>query len=395
MVRQIEDAGMPWIFSVDDHIQEPPSLWLQRIPDAYASERPRVVREKIAYVRSSGEPDWRWGDVWYYEEQRFPLQVEFTAADKAPDAMDSDPTTYDEMRPGCYRVADRLADMDLDHVDRSICFPNGFVRFCGQRFLYGKDKQLAAMCVRAYNDFLVEEWCGPSGGRLLGVGVVPLWDPRIAAEEVRRNAEKGLAAVAFSELPTRLGLPSLYSGEWDDLIAVCAETKTIICIHIGSSSTSAVSSLDAPLGGVAALCNFGNSALSLADWLLSGRLAAHPDLRIMFSEAQAGWLPYMVERADRLWIENYKHHGMSRDRLPELPSTYFHRQVFTCITDDPVAVRYINDLGSDNICFETDYPHPDGSFPNSEAVAKRLFAALSEENTTKVLRTNAEKLVGR
>ena len=124
------------------------------------------------------------------------------------------------MRPGSFRADDRLSDMDINGVEASQCFPNMFVRFCGQRFLSGKDPDLALLCVRAYNDWMVEEWAGPSGGRLVPLCIVPLWDAELAAEEVERNAARGVRAVCFSELPGNLGLPSIHSGYWDRFIDV-------------------------------------------------------------------------------------------------------------------------------------------------------------------------------
>jgi hypothetical protein len=162
-------------------------------------------------------------------------------------------------------------------------------------------------------------------------------------------------------------------------------------MHIGSSSTSAVSSEDAPRG-VSALCNFTNSALSMSDWLLSGIVAKRPNIRLMYSEAQAGWIPFLMARLDRKWHEGYAAYGITKDALPELPSTYFQNQIFACVTDDPAAIMYMDRFGSDNLCFETDYPHPDGSFPHSESVARKLFSELSAENIYKIVRGNAERL---
>jgi predicted TIM-barrel fold metal-dependent hydrolase len=151
------------------------------------------------------------------------------------------------MRPGCYRVKERLEDMDTNRVERSLCFPN-VCRFAGQLFLRLADKDLAWACVRAYNDWVVEEWAGESGGRLIPLGMIPLWDPILAAQEVRRNAARGMRAVTFSELPSEVGLPSIHDqgGHWIPFIEACDETGTVICIHIGSSSTIPESSPDMP-----------------------------------------------------------------------------------------------------------------------------------------------------
>ena len=117
-------------------------------------------------------------------------------------------------------------------------FPSSFVRFCGQRFLEAADKELADACVKAYNDWQFDEWCGDSNGRLIPLAIVQLWDPQLAAAEVRRNAERGGRAITFSEIPPYLGLPSIHDadGHWDPLFAACAETGTVVNMHIGSSS---------------------------------------------------------------------------------------------------------------------------------------------------------------
>src|SRR5262245_52398571 len=208
---------------------------------------------------------------------------------------------YDEMRPGCFEIRARLEDMDVINVERSLCFPN-VVRFCGQLFLWLEDKELALACVRAYNDWMVEEWAGESGGRLAPLCLLPLWDPALAAAEVRRNALRGVRAAAFSELPGRLGLPTIHDARshWEPLFAACDETHTTLFMHIGSGSHWISTSDDSPPVVTATLV-FITSAMALSDWLFSGALARYPNLRICFAEGQIGWIPYVLERADKLW----------------------------------------------------------------------------------------------
>ena len=95
---------------------------------------------------------------------------------------------YEEMRPGCYQQRPRLDDMDLNWVEASLCFPT-FPRFCGQTFLEADDKDLALLCVQAYNDWMVEEWCAGSGGRLVPLCLIPLWDA--GARRRRGAAQRG------------------------------------------------------------------------------------------------------------------------------------------------------------------------------------------------------------
>ncbi|MBV8463559.1 MAG: amidohydrolase family protein, partial [Acidimicrobiales bacterium] len=226
-------ADLPMIISVDDHVVEPPNVWMDRLPSKYAEIGPRIVRAPMGEITfiggkltvkpgSKGFPtDW-----WYYEDLKRPLLRVDSAVGVPRDEVTMRGITYEDMRPGSYEVAPRLDDMDLNHLEASICFPT-FPRFCGQTFTEAKDKDLALLCVKAYNDWMVEEWCGPaSSGRLIPLTLVPLWDAELAAAEVRRNAERGVRAVCFSEIPPFLGLPSVHDPGryWDPFFRACAET---------------------------------------------------------------------------------------------------------------------------------------------------------------------------
>jgi predicted TIM-barrel fold metal-dependent hydrolase len=380
-------SGFPLLVSVDDHVMEPPRLWLDRVPSRLADDVPHIVRERVSSVINPGTE--KWADVWYYGDVRVENHRGVAAVGFNSDELDTEPMTFDEMRPGCYDVAQRLADMDIDGVEASICFPNTFVRFCGQRFLEAHDKDVALLCVRAYNDWLVEEWCGPSDGRLLGAGIIPLWDSQLAAEEIRRNAPRGLTSVCFSEIPARLGLPSMYGGYWDPFFAACAETGTVINLHIGSSSVVHTTSSDAPLG-IRISNHFGNCAFSLSDWLMSGAFSRFPKLRVAFSEGQAGWIPYLMSRLDGLWRKGSPLLGFNR--VPELPSSYLPDHVYACVFDDPVGMQLLDQIGEDNVCWETDYPHNDSTWPESAQVAGQLTAGLPADTREKVLRLNAARL---
>jgi predicted TIM-barrel fold metal-dependent hydrolase len=272
-----------------------------------------------------------------------------------------------------------------------MCYPN-YPRFAGQIFLWGKDRELALLCVRAYNDWMVEEWCGGSGGRLLPLCLVPLWDAELAAAEVRRNAARGVRAVAFSELPAYLGLPGLHGGDWDPFFRACEETGTVVCMHIGSGTKTPQTSADAP-EAVPATIIFGNSIASMTDFLFSGVLNRFPRLNLLYAEAQIGWIPYLLERADDVWET---HRGWSHSQLncPEPPSTYYRRQVYSCFFKDEVGVDLLDRVGVDNVLFETDYPHQDGTWPRSREAAAEQFGHLDPVSIEKIARGNAIKLFG-
>jgi predicted TIM-barrel fold metal-dependent hydrolase len=330
-------------------------------------------------------------DCWVFGDLVYVHKRHVAAVGYPRDEMTMTPMTYEEMRPGCYEPRARIADMELNHVDASLCFPT-FPRFCGQTFTEATtDRDLGLACVRAYNDWMVEEWCGDSAGRLIPLVIVPLWDADLAAAEVRRNAARGVHAVCFSEIPPHLGLPSIHSGAWDPFMAACAETGTTVNMHIGSSSRMPATSPDAPTG-VAATLSFNNAMASMSDWLFSGKLVQFPDLVLAYSEGQIGWIPYILERADTVWQE-HRAWAHTKDLVPEPPSTYYYRQIYGCFFRDRHGIDSIEAVGPDNVTFETDYPHTDSTWPDTLAVAEELMAGVPQDVVDKVMRTNAARML--
>jgi predicted TIM-barrel fold metal-dependent hydrolase len=397
-VSSTETPTIPMIVSVDDHVVEPAHVWERWLPERYRAAGPRVERRGLAGLRMVGpavyehefDDDAPPCDIWFYEDLIVPLKRHIAAVGFDRDDMTLSPITYDEMRDGCYDPKARVDDMLVNHVDSSLCFPT-FPRFCGQTFLEAKDKDLAMACVVAYNDWMVEEWCGDSAGRLIPLPIVPLWDVEACAAEVRRNAARGVHAVCFSEIPPHLGLPSIHSGAWDPFLATCAETGTVVCMHIGSSSKMPATSADAP-PAVQATLSFGNAMASMSDFLFSGVLVRYPELRLAYSEGQIGWIPYILERADDVWQEHRAWGGV-RDRVPEPPSTYYYRQIFGCFFRDQHGLKSLDDVGVDNITFETDYPHTDSTWPHTKEVAEKMFSGLDDETIYKICRGNAIRML--
>ena len=400
---------LPKIISVDDHVVEPPHVWQTYLPQRYREQGPRVEREKWgpfvhkpgARYRNTVDPDGVEGDFWIFEDEVIYVHKSFVAIplSATPDGdvkhfdrtvMQMVPITYDEMRPGCYDREARIADFDLNWVDGSLPFPT-FPRFCGQTFLEAKDHDLGLACVRAYNDWMVEEWCEPSRGYNIPLCIMPLWDAELAAAEIERMAAKGVHAFCFSEIPTRLKLPSIHSGEWDPMFAAADANDIVLCMHVGSSSTMPAASPDSPeaVGGTVA---FNNVMASMADWLFSGNLIRFPNLKLAYSEGQIGWIPYALERADTVW-EHHNPWMHTKDRIPELPSSYYWGRIFGCFTADRHGLANINACGEDNICFETDYPHTDTTWPHSREYAEKMIDGLTDEQAYKVLRGNAIKML--
>jgi predicted TIM-barrel fold metal-dependent hydrolase len=392
---------LPWVISVDDHVVEPPHVWQRWLPAALRDRGPRVVQDTCETVIAPGATaaryvkggDGKLVDWWVYEDLLRPIPQVMACAGFPPESLTLEPVRFDEVRPGCHDPAARLADMDLNRTERSLCFPT-FPRFAGQVFTEAKDKELALACVRAFNDWMVEEWCGDSGGRLLPLQIVPMWDPQLAAEEVRRNARRGCRAVAFTELPANLGLPSIHDADrhWDPFLAACDDTGTVVCMHIGSGSVMPKTSADAPAGVGIALTSL-NAYMAMADWLLSGALARFPHLRIAFSESQVGWMPFLLERVDSMYSTSKAWADLD-PAITELPSSYVAGRVYGCFFDDMVGVENRHRIGVGQLVFETDYPHQDTTWPHTDRLVAEIAERVSAEELEMLVRTNALDMLG-
>ena len=222
------------LVSVDDHVVEPPDMFEGHLAAKYKDLAPKVIQN------ASGD------DVWLYEGQELPNIGLNAVAGKPPEEYGIEPTTFAEMRPGCYDIHERIRDMDANGVLGSMCFPS-FPQFCGQLFSRTEDKTVALAMLQAYNDWHVDEWCGTYPGRFIPLSLPPIWDPQLMAAEIRRVARKGCRAVTFSENPEKLGWPSFHSEHWDPFFQACVDEGTVVCLHIGSSSQLTITSIEAPI----------------------------------------------------------------------------------------------------------------------------------------------------
>lgn len=214
----------------------------------------------------------------------------------------------------------------------------------------------------------------------------------MAADEVRRNAARGVRAVAFSEIPPHLGLPSIHTDEWDPFLRACDETGTVIAMHIGSSSKMPSTSADAP-PAVGSTITFANCCFSMVDWLMSGKFERFPNLRIMYAEGQIGWIPYILERADVVWDENRAWGGVA-DKVHRPPSELFAEHVYGCFFDDAFGLKNLDAIGVGNVLYETDYPHSDSTWPKSREVGEAQMGHLDADVVDRIVRRNAIDLLG-
>jgi predicted TIM-barrel fold metal-dependent hydrolase len=369
------DASELILISVDDHIVEPPELFEQHLPESYRGrdDVPHIVRTE------SGD------DVWFYDGRAFPNIGLNAVAGRPRDEYGVDPTSYEEMRRGCWDVDARIDDMNANGVLASLCFPS-FPRLCGQVFAEAEDKELAHVLVQAYNDWHVHSWAGKHPGRFIPLGLIPFWDVDLTVAEIRRVKDLGVNAISFSENPSKLGFPSFHSDHWDPLWATCEELEVIPCLHIGSSSVITVTAPDAPFDVTATLQPM-NIVAAAADLVWSPVLRKFPKLKLALSEGGVGWLPYLLDKLDLVYR---KQSGWThQDFGDELPSEVFRDRFITCFLDDRVTPEVAERSGTDLMMWECDYPHSDSDWPDSPEAALAGMAGLDDGTINRITHENA------
>jgi predicted TIM-barrel fold metal-dependent hydrolase len=366
------------IISVDDHLIEPAHTFEGRLPSRFDEVAPKVV------VDDDGN------EAWVFDGQRHP-QIGLNAViGRAKDEWSMEPARFDEMRRGCYDPKARVADMDLDGVWASVCFPSLIAGFGGAAFARVKDKDLGLACLRAWNDWHIDDWCASDPDRFIPLQLAWLNDPEIAAADVRANAERGFRAVSFPENPHDLWLPSMHTDHWDPFLRACEETDTVICLHNGSSQWTASRSPGAPLEQLTTLFSL-NAMATAADWLWAGIPWRFPRLQVAFSEGGIGWVAMLMDRID--WVLTHSATGLSAWRDPDRSPVEAMRDSFWfCAIDPGTAIVERDRIGVDRICIESDYPHADSTWPDTQALAVEALADLEPDEIEAITWRNAARL---
>ena len=284
--------------------------------------------------------------------------------------------------------------MDVNHVEASLAFPS-FPRFCGQTFLERKDKELARPLREGVQRLDVRRvvrglrTAGSSRCRSCSSGT-----PKLAAAEVRRNAARGGHAVCFTEIPPFLGLPSVHDddGYWDPFFAACAETDTVVCMHIGSSSKMPSTSADAP-PAVGSTLTYMNAAMSLTDCLMSGVLRALPDAQDRVLRGPDRLDPVRA-RARRQGVGGQPRRGAaSPTRCKRPPSEYYYEHVYGCFFDDPHGLEVARRGRRRQHHVRDRLPAQRLDVAAHQEVAEGLMKDLDDEHDLQDLRGNAIRML--
>jgi predicted TIM-barrel fold metal-dependent hydrolase len=375
------------ILSADDHVIEPPNVWVDRVAARDRDRCPHIVEIE-------GRQAWEYEGESTYIPMGSCRALPGFREEGYPPAPGT--ANFSEIRRGCYDPVERLKDMDIDGVWGQVCFPN-YARFAGHRFFFNvKDQSLGLTCLRAYNDYLLDEWCATDPSRLYGAAILPLYDVQLAVAELERVANKGAKAIAFSENPTVLGLPSVHTDHWELLWTAVESIGLPVCMHIGSSSRLVTTSSDAPPTVLVSL-NGVNSMMAAVDWLMSGILERFPKIKVMLSEGGAGWVPYMLERMDKAFHDKRIRPNLAIGQTARggtlLPSELFRRQMYVCLVDEHFALRSLGYIPVDNLLFEGDYPHGDGLWPDNRNYLEKVLATVPDDVATKIAHDNLADLL--
>ncbi len=365
------------VISTDDHVMEDKEFFQRWLPAAYRDQAPRVQPGEDGIA------------AWVIGTERRPIGV---AAVGATADRTVPCKTWEEIPTITYVPAERIKAMDQDGVDVHTLFPNG-IGFAGA-MLYGiRDAGLRLACVRAYNDYLAEEWHGFSP-RFVVQAIVPMWDAEMAVAEFHRAVGKGHKALVMPSHPQTFGMPHLADPAWDPLWSAVQEADLPVELHIGSGKGSLMGQLFPKYSGMQRLAISSTQTIAtntqvMADLLMSGILERFPRLRFISVESGLGWVPYLLEVADhqygqqRLWREAF---------MTMKPSDYFHRQCYVNFWFEKAGIAMRHFIGVENILWESDFPHPTCTYPNSRRYIENSLGDVPEDERRKILVENAVRV---
>jgi predicted TIM-barrel fold metal-dependent hydrolase len=361
------------IISVDDHVSEPADMFDNHLSGEALASAPKLR------TTDSGT------NYWEYQGIILPAVGLNAVAGRVPEEYGMEPTAYSQLRPGVYDVHARIDDMNVDGVAASMNF-GSCLAFEAGVLHRAPDKKKALVHLRAYNDWMIDEWCAAYPGRLIPLSLLPTWDMDATVEEVRRIARKGCHAVSLNENPTKQNLPSIHNAYWEPLWKAVTDNDVVMCLHIGAGNPAAHASMETPIEAWITTMPMSVS-VGAADWLYLEALQRYPSMKIAMSEGGIGWIPYFLERVD--FVHDH-HKAWTHAAFQGVkPSELFKRHFLTCFIADKFGLKNLEDLNEDLVAFESDYPHSDSVWPRSADILWESVKQLTDVQIDKVTHRNA------
>ena len=365
--------------SADDHVDLrflPADLWQKRVPAKFRERAPRIV----------DTPD---GQIWVADGQTFatvPMKHHLETIGGKFTPVDHESGRWRPTTPEL-----RLADMDRDGVESQVLYGGLILGF------QAKDPELNAVCMQAYNDWVVE-FCQSAPKRLIGLGFLPVHDADAAVAELYRCAKLKLRGVQFPPFDAH---KPVWHPVWNPLWAAAHETGVSVSFHVGAGHwTMPLTETGGP--NIPKNCGAYASASAtlpnqldevLAAIVLCGAMERYPNFHAVLGESSIGWIPYVLDRMDRNHVERGGGKYARYDApLRELPSFYWKRQGHATFQNDPIGVRLLDAMGPQTAMWGSDYPHVDGVWPHSHSTAEENFKGTDPKISRMVLRDNAKKL---
>jgi predicted TIM-barrel fold metal-dependent hydrolase len=365
------------LVSADSHIVEPPHCYIDHIDPEWRDRAPRIQRTE------SGAD--------YFEVPGMPKKITLgltAAAGIRPDALSFDQVTFDQLHRGGWDGKARIADQDRDGIIAEIIYPSVGMVLCNH-----PDAAYKAACFKAYNRWL-EEFVAGAPGRLFGLGQTAVTSIEETIRDLEAISARGFVGVMLPGMPAT---EFDYDDErFDPVWQACVDLKLPICFHVltGGSNPAAKFGVDTRGTKVAhsshVTIRLNQDLTALFIW---GRVFERfPGLKMVCTEADAGWAPHFMYRMDHFYS---RHRYWSKtEEMARMPSEYFRENIYLTFQDDWSAFRQVRDLNPQRLLWANDFPHSDSTWPVSREMLKVHTAELTEQQKRWILHDNTVELFG-
>ncbi|ETX00623.1 MAG: hypothetical protein ETSY1_10520 [Candidatus Entotheonella factor] len=295
---------------------------------------------------------------------------------------------YEDGKKGIRRMTDpalRIKDQDRDGIQAEVLYG---VLGAGIRL---QDPEAAVEVCRIYNQWL-QDFTKHDPDRLIGLASLPAGDVNAAKEEVLRAGKLGLKGLEFA---TTHEMTPLWDPYWEPLWQAIDEVSLPIHFHTtGNKRPPMDENLPQRAKRAAAATGITNFQLFTSNFLcgmiFAGVLERYRNVRVVLGESGIGWIPYVLDRMDYEWEDQFK----SDLDLTMKPSEYWYRQCKATFQYDEIGVLLLDKLGAECIMWGNDFPHPDGVWPDSLEYIERQFGHLDPEVKHKIICQNAMDFYG-